>query len=275
VVFQTNVFVSVSSRRTRTNPRSLLEGAVSHYEDAAYYTETYADRTSDIDFYVERVTALGKSVLDLGCGNGRMAIPLAHMGMRVAGVDASRPMLADLARKQAKSKPPLALEATEGDIRDVRLGSRFDVVLSAFNTVLHLYTRDDVERFCQTVHAHLRKGGTFLCDLSVPSPKDLSRKPSRAYAAEPFTHPSLGPVLYQERFGYAASSQVLQVEMEFQPKRGAMQTSTLTHRQFFPEEWRALLHYNGFRVNAEYGDWDGSSFTDASDVMIVECTVRA
>jgi SAM-dependent methyltransferase len=263
-----------STDRFAKKPRSLLEGAVSHYEDPAYYTETYADRTQDIDFYVERVTTLGESVLDLGCGNGRMAIPLAHMGMRVAGVDASRPMLADLARKQAKSKTSLSLVATEADIREVRLGRRFDVVLSAFNTVLHLYTRDDVERFCRTVRAHLKKGGRFLCDLSVPSPKDLSRKPSRAYAAEPFTHPALGPVLYQERFGYAASSQVLQVEMEFQPTRGAMRKSTLAHRQFFPEEWRALLHYNGFRIDAEYGDWDGGPFTDASDVMIAECTVR-
>jgi hypothetical protein len=60
------------------------------------------------------------------------------------------------------------------------------------------------------------------------------------------------------------------VSMEFEPiadvARGWM--TPLAHRQFFPQEWEALLHYNGFEVERVEGDFEGGPLTRNSDVMV-------
>ena len=48
----------------------------------------------------------------------------------------------------------------------------------------------------------------------------------------------------------------------------------LTHRQFYPREWEALLHYNGFDVVATWGDFERGPLVPASDVMIWEARAR-
>ena len=59
----------------------------------------------------------------------------------------------------------------------------------------------------------------------------------------------------REYFDYDPARQVLFVSMEFEPvgKPGETWVTPLAHRQFFPQEWEALLHYNGFRVGPRRG----------------------
>jgi hypothetical protein len=108
-------------------------------------------------------------------------------------------------------------------------------------------------------------------DLSVPSLHDLLRKPSRVYQAPQFRHPTTGQqVRYGERYDYDPVRQISFVSMEFTPlERPQTAWSTpLAHRQFFPQEWEALLHYNGFRVEKVAGDFYGGPLTKESDVMV-------
>jgi len=174
-----------------------------------------------------------------------------------------------------------------GDMRQKRLTKRFPLVTCPFNAALHLYTRDDVERFLARVRAHLAPGGMFVCDLSVPVFQDLLRDPARAYKAPRFKHPTTGDVVrYVEHFDYDRARQVLFVSMEFDPierrdehgKRGKRDErgtvsdrgwmTPLAHRQFFPQEWEALLHYNGFEVDKVDGDFHGGPLDRTSDVMV-------
>jgi len=80
----------------------LEAGTRAHFEDADYYTQTYADRTDDVAFYVEAGVRAGGPVLEYGVGNGRIAIPLARRGVEVVGVDLSPPMLRDLRARLAR-----------------------------------------------------------------------------------------------------------------------------------------------------------------------------
>ena len=74
----------------------------------------------------------------------------------------------------------------------------------------------------------------------------------------------------REHFDYDPARQVLFVSMEFEPlsdpARGWM--TPLAHRQFFPQEWEALLHYNGFVAEDVFGDFHGGPLTRTSDVMV-------
>jgi len=262
----------LTSARRRLD-RELEAGSLAHYEDPAYYTDTYAPRVDDVAFYVALAKKTGGPVLEYGIGNGRIAIPMARSGAEVTGVDHSRPMLADLRARLAREPPEVRarVRAVRGDLRTARIGRRFPLIVATFNTALHLYTRYDVEQFLACVRLHLAPRGRFVVDLSMPSPADLARDPSRPFRAPRFRHPTAGVVVNnRERFDYDPVRQVLFVAMEFEavddPSHAWM--TPLSHRQFFPAEWEALLHYNGFEVDRVDGDFFGSPLSKSSDVMI-------
>lgn len=266
--------------RKRSRDHELDVGARAHFEDPAYYASTYASRTDDVAYYV-RVASRAPSVLEYGIGNGRVALPLARKGTRVTGVDHSRPMLADLRARLAEEPSDVRarVDARLGDMRRVRLKKRFPLVLCPFNTALHLYAREDVEAWLSRVREHLTPNGTLVFDVSMPEPKDLARDPDKAYRARPFVHPTAGRVKYEERFDYDRVRQILFVAMTFSPETRSRSSADefmtpLAHRQFYPRELEALLHYNGFDVVRLHGDFDGGPLTNDSDVMIFHAKPR-
>jgi hypothetical protein len=144
-------------------------------------------------------------------------------------------------------------------------------VVCTFNTALHLYTRQDVERFLARVRAHLAPRGRFVMDLSVPSLVDLARSPTRPFHAPRFRHPTAGVMVKnREYFDYDPARQVLFATMEFEAvdRPGDRWMTPLAHRQFFPREVEALLHYNGFVVERVDGDFHGGPLDRDSDVMV-------
>ncbi|MBX3228359.1 MAG: class I SAM-dependent methyltransferase [Labilithrix sp.] len=256
--------------------RELEAGAAAHFEDPAYYAQAYARRRDDVVYYRALAEEHG-AVLEHGIGNGRIAIPIAQAGVEVVGVDASRPMLADL-RARLRREPVAVrrrVTAKHGDLRKVKLGRRFPLVICPFNTALHLYDRADVEQWLARVREHLAPRGELVFDVAMPMPEDLARDPAAPYRIPPFEHPTLGHVRYREHFDYDRVRQVLFVSMVFEPKRGEERMTPLAHRQFFPREMEALLHYNGFDVTALHGDFTHGPLTQRSDVMVFHARPRA
>lgn len=263
--------------RGEQRDRELEVGASAHYDDPAYYGSTYKGRVADVSYYVDLGRKIGGPVLEIGTGNGRIALPMARHGVEVVGLDASRPMLDDFARRLRNEPPEVRrlITLVRGDMRKKKLGRRFPLVVCTFNTVLHLFTRPDVEAFLARVKEHLTPNGLFVVDLSTPQPIDLARDPHAWHGAPPFRHPTAGRVRYKELFEYDPARQVLFVTMKFTPVDGAPEWVTpLAHRQFFPAEWESLLHYNGFDAVDVQGDFAGGPLDAASDVMIWHARVR-
>ncbi len=255
------------------------DGASGHYTDPAYYSKTYKDRRHDIDYYVRLARESKGPVLEYGVGNGRIALHVARAGIELFGVDLSRPMLDDfearlkLEPKQVRARVSLA----QGDMREYELGRRVPLVYAPFNCFLHLYTRPDVEAFLARVRAHLAPGGRFVFDFSVPHGEDLSRDPERSYGSPRIRHPTTGELVrYAERFEYDRLRQLLLIWMEFEPEEGGKPWKVpLTHRQYFPREVEALLHYNGFSdifFTADFTDQPADQWVDS---MVVSCRVAA
>lgn len=263
-----------AARGPSTRPdRALLAGARAHFEDAAYYDATYRDRTEDVAYYAS-LARPELRVLEYGIGTGRIAIPMARKGAIVTGVDHAEPMLETL-RARVSQEPGLGVVGVLGDMRELRLGKKFDLVLSTFNTFLHLYDLSDVDRFLSSVRAHLAPGGRFVFDVSVPVPEDLARDPTRGYRAPSFVHPRIGErVRYTEFFDYDAFRQILFVSMLFEPVNGGESwVVPLAHRQFYPQELAALLDAAGFDVTMRSA-FDGGRPTRHVDHLLVECMAR-
>jgi SAM-dependent methyltransferase len=260
-------------RRSSGRDAELEAGSRAHYDDPEYYTSTYRRRIDDVQFYVHLAAKNGGPVLEYGIGNGRVALPIARHGVAITGVDHSRPMLSDLRARLSEEPREVRHRVTvvHGDMLRVRLRRRFPLVICPFNAALHLYTREDVESFLARAHEHLTPNGELVMDLSVPVMQDLLREPTRPFKAPRFKHPTTGEIIhYTEHFDYDRVRQVLFVSMEFAPggDAGRAWMTPLAHRQFFPREWEALLHYNGFDVDRVSGDFHGGALDRSSDVMV-------
>lgn len=252
-------------------------GASAHYEDPAYYDRAYADRRDDVAYYVGLARSAGGPVLEYGVGNGRIAVEIARAGVAVTGVDLSAAMLAALEDKLGREPAVVRsrVRLRRGDMRTARLRRRFPLVIAPFNTVQHLYTRQDVEAFLARVRAHLAPRGRFAFDFLLPSPSDLGADPSRRYRAPRFRHPTRGLTRYAERFEYDPIRQLLLIHMEFSPEDGSPGwTTPLTHRQFFPEEMESLLHYGGMTDIRMTGDFTDAAPTAETESLVISCRAR-
>ena len=252
---------------------SYLFGTFSHYEDAIYYDHAYKRRRSDTQFYGELAAEHGTPVLELGVGTGRVALSILRRGLDVVGVDPSAPML-ERAREKADRLPQSSgrLELIRGDLRSVRIPQTFDRIISPFNVWMHLYTREDFERACQTVKRHLSPDGIFIFDVLNPDPAALARNPRKVYRGRSFKHPKTGDTHdYAESFRYGAIDQVQQIFMFSQPQGKPEQAVTMevAHRQYFPQEMDALLHYNGFEVLEKWGSFEREPFDSDSESQIL------
>ncbi|MGE3670138.1 MAG: class I SAM-dependent methyltransferase [Polyangiaceae bacterium] len=250
-------------------------GALAHYADPAYYSKAYRSRRQDVDFYVALADRVGGPVLEYAVGNGRVALPLARSEHEVWGVDLSAPMLESLKERLAKegAEVQARVHLARGDMRTWRTRRRFPLIISAFNSVLHLYTRADVEAFFARVKAHLVPGGHLVFDFSLPRPADLALDPGRNYSGMRLRDPSSGKLVkYSERFEYDPVRQVQLCWMQFQPVDGSEPWAVpLTHRQFFPQEMEALLHYAGFRDIEFTADFEERALDVDSDWVVASC----
>ncbi len=149
-------------------------GAYSRYYNLLYRDKDYAGEAAYVSGLIEKYRPGAKSVLDLGCGTGRHDLLLAAKGYAVTGVDQSEEMLA-VARTQAAPSP--APSFLQGDVRTVRLGKRFDVVLSLFHVMSYQTANEDLAAACATAREHLNPGGIFLFDCWY-GPAVLTDRPS-------------------------------------------------------------------------------------------------
>lgn len=233
------------------------------YDHPAYYRLLFGRRRSDLDFYLGLAAEAGPgaTVLELGVGAGRVALPLARAGHDVTGVDLAPAMLDALAADAAAEPPAVRARLwwLQGDARALDLGRRFDLVTCPFNGIAHHHTLAELAAFCRVVAAHLAPGGVFAFDTLLPDPALLRGEHAWVPWVRDPERESGGEVCRaEESTAYDALSQVLTItttvrSMESDRPPRAM---TLRLRQLFPQETLLLLAHHGFAEvrRVELGD---------------------
>lgn len=254
-------------------------GSEAHYADGRYYDQAYRRRRHDVRFYTQLAVDSGGPVLELGVGTGRVALSVAKAGVDIVGVDPVLPMLQQ-ARARTARLPRAArerIELRQADLQRLRLRRKFPLVIAPFNVWMHLYTRNEIERGFASVRHHLKRGGRFAFDVLLPDPACMARDPSKQYRGGEVPHPRDGlRYRYSEYFSYDHAAQVETVVMDFEHPEDAEQSfcTPLTQRQFFPAELEALLHYNGFDLESQTGDFEGKPIDAATESQVLIARLR-
>lgn len=229
--------------------------------DVLYQEKDYESECTMIEEAFRRYSRLPvKSILDLGCGTGNHAIPMARKGYKVTGVDRSQQML-DRARSKLlsiQSSIPCPPSFQLGDLRNLKLRKRCDAVLMMFAVLGYQVTNADVLAALKSVHRHLRPGGVFIFDV-WHGPAVLAIRPGdRAKII-----PTEGGQLIRITSGSLdVNQQLVSVHYALFQHRGKQVVSETseTHnmRFFFPLELELLLEAAGLKLVALrcFGDLD-------------------
>ena len=197
----------------------------------------------EVSFLAERIPA-GSRVLDLACGTGRVAIPLARRGYTVAGLDISQRSL-DVARRDGPE-----LDLRHGDMRELPWDdASFDAVVNIWTAFGYFPTQAEDERALAEVVRVLEPGGIFVLD-TVNQAALLRRFEPRSWSEL-----GSGTVLLERR-DYDVLTGRVQAHWSFVDARGRRELS-FDHRVYTIAEYGELLARAGLRVVDVFGDFDG------------------
>jgi SAM-dependent methyltransferase len=215
---------------------------------ADLYAKSPTGAQADVPFYVGLARAADGPLVELGVGNGRVAIPLAHAtGRRVIGIDSSPGMLAH-ARERA-AEEGVELDLREGDIRELELEEPAALIYSPGRSLMHLPTWADRRRCFEGIAASLRPGGrfawnAFALDHHIASAQD--RQHADANPGVPSAH----------TLRYSVGDNRVDI---------ALDTGETTSLWWATKnEWLGLLDVAGLRLEALYGGFAGEPLADDS-----------
>ncbi|MBI4870917.1 MAG: class I SAM-dependent methyltransferase [Candidatus Riflebacteria bacterium] len=142
--------------------------SLERYDDALFawqydVSEGTGSNHGDLEFYVEALRGTPGRVLELGCGTGRISLPVARAGVALTGLDHARAVI-DRARKKAVTAG-LELEFVVGDAVETRLERHFEAVFMAYNSI-SLIENPRVPNLAANIARHLVPGGRFLFDVT-------------------------------------------------------------------------------------------------------------
>jgi SAM-dependent methyltransferase len=137
--------------------------------EAAQYYDVNPTIPDDLAFYQARLPASDAAVLELGCGTGRVLLPLAAVCDFIHGIDRSQAMLARCLQKVQAAAIPLTKARVElGDITDFALGRVFDLIIAPYRVFQLLETEVQIDGLFRCVRAHLVPGGTCILNVFHP-----------------------------------------------------------------------------------------------------------
>lgn len=137
-------------------------GRMPLYSNPALFDLVHRGYRGDVDWYRSTIGYASSLVIDLGCGTGRLALPLAGDGHRVIAIDDSEEMV-EVLRQQIT--PALAIGVLAADVRQVLLTVQADVVVASCNFLGH-FTPDERQGLLRRIAQWLTPAGRLLIDVA-------------------------------------------------------------------------------------------------------------
>jgi len=241
---------------------------------ARFFDAEYADYMDDLPALQAYAQRTDGPLLELGCGTGRLVIPLARAGYAITGVDLSPAMLAIAHEKRAAANLTERVTLIEGDYAAAALGGPYRFAFCVMNTFLHLLTIEEQVAALRHWRQHLAPRGLLLLDLFHPDHRQLAELDGRLVWDKTWNDPASGATVMK----FVACTgdparQILHVTMiydEITPD-GALRRTVGPYdiRYMGRFEAELLLERAGYVLETVYGGWDLSPFEGNCDRLIL------
>ncbi len=246
------------------------------YDDwADVYDSIYAYVREDIPFYVQEAARSGGTVLELGCGTGRVTIPIAQAGVDIVGLDNSEGMLQRARSKIHDLDPGHGnIDLQFGDMREFSLDRKFPLIIVPFRGFLSLLSVEDQVTCLTNVRSHLEPDGRLIFNVFVPDPQMLVEDEDAAFHLRDVTNPDTGrtSIVWQQtrvdNHNQVLSVRLIVDETDQHGKVGNRFYRDYQIRYAYRFEILHLLERCGFEVVDLYGDFVGTPFDDDSGEMV-------
>jgi len=240
---------------------------------ARWYDYAQKEFVKDIPFYVEYARKCGGEVLELGCGTGRVLIPIAREGIRVTGLDASEGML-NIARKKVSADESISKNVTllRGDMKDFSLGKKFALIYIPFRSFQCLLTKIDQIACLLCIHDHLINDGRCIIDLFAPRHDYLAKDKLALDLGTFYDEENDTIIARRSEVHYDLIKQTLHEDRfyEWKDKDGNCHHKVWSYDISFLFRYEAELLFEkcGFTVENLFGDFDSSAYNYVSGEQI-------
>jgi ubiquinone/menaquinone biosynthesis C-methylase UbiE len=224
----------------------------------------------DVAFWERLAAGQDGRVLELGCGTGRITLPVAKTGAPLIGIDRSAPMLARGRQRLERARLTNAT-LVRGDVRLLPFRSRpgFSLVMAPYGILQSLTREKDLRETIASVHRVLRRGGLFVVDLvpDLPQWDEYDRRTSLAGTRGRGTGITLIETVRQDRKRHLTIFDHEYVERKGRQRK--VHRFSLTFRTLSVRQISRRLESAGFRICAVLGDYMGGPWDTRSDVWVI------
>lgn len=218
-------------------------------DDAELYDIAFDwDISDEVDWLVERLRAT--TVLEPGCGSGRMLEALTDRGCLVVGIDRS-PRMLEISRRRLGARG----EVFEGDMTDFDLGRTFEGAVCPINTLLHL-DPSGLARHLERMAQHLEPGSRYLVQVGLVAGDEDPFAGSHWEASRGETTLKVDWVDEELDVAHGVSRQRSRIEVLSGPRAGAVIEELHDMTAWTPDTWAAAIETSPFEEVATY---DGGS----------------
>jgi ubiquinone/menaquinone biosynthesis C-methylase UbiE len=248
--------------------------------EVAKYYDCSPMQPDDAEFYQSRLPSPDSTVLELGCGTGRVLVPLMEHCSYIHGIDISEAMLALCRKKlQALSVSKKRAIVQSGDITDLNLGRSFDFITAPFRVFQNLETDEEVEGLFQTVRTHLAPGGTCILNVFRPfldkeamATQWVSKKEIPSWEA-----PIEGGrvTCHDRRKRIDPEKQVAYTDLVYRRYRGEKLEDeavlNLLMRYYYANEFVEMIESHGFQIVDRWGGYAGEAYGEGPELVVQFC----
>jgi len=250
--------------------------------DPAKFYDLIPTTPDDIPFYVDRLPSVESRVLELGCGTGRVAIPLAAHCRSVHGLDLSEAMIRIGLSKVSAAGLANRVRLEVGDISSFALPQRFNFIIAPFRVFQNLESDAEVEGLLRCIKAHLEPRGR--CILNTFRPKRDAEAMRTDWVSDQenlaweIDTPGGRVACFDKRERIDADRRVLYPELVYRRFEGddIVEEAVLriVMRYYYPEELTSLIESHGFKVLGKWGGYAGEAYGEGGE-LVVEFGVEA
>lgn len=262
------------------------KGQADYAVTAMFYDQLYAEQSAlDLPLYRELAASANGSVLELGCGTGRVALALAREGHNVVALDNSQPMLEQFKSNLSRESEGVhsRVKLIEGSMVNFNLSQRFGLILAPFRAFQHLLTADEQRQCLMTVAQHLTPGGTYVHNVFNPNleyiVKAMQAAPTWQQVSEHALPEKQGIVRRYVQLQPQPGRQQHEIcwKYEVYDYRGVLQQTSVDKMALrWQYRWEAeyLLELCGLEISKAYGGYDKRQLDENASELIYLCHYR-